>query len=134
MTDRLTSHVPPLAAASARLRRPPARGPAVHERSEQGLSVRSPQRGEPTRRTKSHDLPEADGGLPVYVTPRQVARALKVDERTVLRWAAQDASMPVSRFGGRLIRFEQTAFLRWLERKKPRRAAAISANLAQAGS
>jgi len=43
---------------------------------------------------------------------------LQVDDRTVLRWAQQDASMPVSRFG-RVVRFERTALLRWLERKKP---------------
>ena len=70
--------------------------------------------------------------LPVYVTPRQVADMLQVDERTVLRWAAQDASMPVSRFGGRVIRFERTALVRWLERKQSRRLASTSSNLAQA--
>jgi len=47
---------------------------------------------------------------------------LQVDERTVLRWAHQDATMPVSRFGGRVVRFERGALLRWLARKKPRGA------------
>ena len=58
--------------------------------------------------------------LPVYITPQQLAAMLQVDERTVLRWAQQDASMPASRFGPRVIRFERGALLRWLERKKPR--------------
>lgn len=59
--------------------------------------------------------------LPVYVTPQQVAGMLQVDERTVLRWAQQDVSMPVFRFG-RVVRFERGALLRWLDRKKPRGA------------
>jgi excisionase family DNA binding protein len=62
--------------------------------------------------------------LPVYVTPRQVADMLVVDERTVLRWAQTDATMPVARFGGRVIRFERAALLRWVARKQPRLAQA----------
>ena len=59
--------------------------------------------------------------MPVYLTPRQVADMLQVDERTVLRWAAQDASMPATRIG-RVIRFEREPLLRWLGRKRPRLA------------
>ena len=59
--------------------------------------------------------------LPSYLTPQQVANMLQVDERTVLRWAQQDASMPVTRIG-RVIRFEKAALDRWLARKRPRLA------------
>ena len=68
--------------------------------------------------------------LPLYLTPRQVADALQVDERTVLRWAQQDATMPVTRFG-RVIRFERAALLRWLERKKGRLARSSAQAAAQ---
>jgi excisionase family DNA binding protein len=59
--------------------------------------------------------------LPSYLTPQQVADMLQVDERTVLRWAQQDASMPATRIG-RVIRFETNALERWLARKRPRSA------------
>jgi excisionase family DNA binding protein len=57
-----------------------------------------------------------------YLTPSDVARILRVHPRTVLRLAQQDATMPVTRLGPRLIRFEKTAFYRWLARKRPRLA------------
>jgi excisionase family DNA binding protein len=44
---------------------------------------------------------------------------LQVDERTVLRWAQHDASMPATRLG-RVVRFEREPLLRWLARKHPR--------------
>ena len=69
--------------------------------------------------------------LPVYLTVQQVAEMLAVNQRSLLRWAAQDASMPASRFG-RVIRFERAALLRWLERKKPRNARQIAQGPAQA--
>lgn len=59
--------------------------------------------------------------LPVFLTPEQVAAMLQVDERTVLRWAQQDASIPVTRLG-RVIRFEREPLLRWLARKRHRSA------------
>jgi excisionase family DNA binding protein len=59
--------------------------------------------------------------LPTFLTPRQVADMLQVDERTVLRWARQDASMPTTRLG-RVVRFEREPLLRWLARKQPRSA------------
>jgi len=56
---------------------------------------------------------------PVYLTPQDVAGMLKVNQRTVLRWAAEDASMPTTRLG-RVIRFEEAALFRWLARKRGR--------------
>jgi len=46
---------------------------------------------------------------------------LKVNERTVLRWAAEDPSMPTIRIG-RVIRWEQDALFRWLAKKRPRKS------------
>jgi excisionase family DNA binding protein len=57
--------------------------------------------------------------LPMFLTARQVADMLQVDERTVLRWAQHDASMPATRLG-RVVRFEREPLLRWLSRKQPR--------------
>ena len=61
------------------------------------------------------------GPLPTFLTARQVADMLHVDERTVLRWAQHDASMPTTRLG-RVVRFEREPLLRWLARKQPRPA------------
>ena len=44
--------------------------------------------------------------VPVFLTAQQVADMLQVDERTVLRWAQHDASMPATRLG-RVVRFER---------------------------
>lgn len=66
---------------------------------------------------------------PAFLTSQDVASMLQVNERTVLRWAAEDASMPTTRIG-RVIRFEREPLLRWLARKRPRSAQAV----AQAGS
>jgi excisionase family DNA binding protein len=65
------------------------------------------------------DLWGASMTLPAFLTAQQVADMLQVDERTVLRWAAQDAAMPATRIG-RVIRFESESLLRWLDRKRPR--------------
>ena len=56
---------------------------------------------------------------PVYLTPENVADMLQVDQRTILRWAAEDTSMPTVRIG-RVIRWEQAALKRWLARKRGR--------------
>jgi len=56
---------------------------------------------------------------PVYLTALQVAELLQVDEKTVLRWSLQDASMPVLR-RGRVVRFPRERILAWLERLEPR--------------
>lgn len=58
---------------------------------------------------------------PVYLTALQVAELLQVDEKTVLRWSLQDASMPVLR-RGRVVRFPRERLLTWLERQEPRSA------------
>jgi excisionase family DNA binding protein len=58
---------------------------------------------------------------PVYFTALQVAELLQVDEKTVLRWSLQDASMPVLR-RGRVVRFPRERLLTWLERQEPRGA------------
>ena len=58
---------------------------------------------------------------PVYLTALQVAELLQVDEKTVLRWSLQDASMPVLR-RGRVVRFPRERLLAWLERQEPRAA------------
>lgn len=59
---------------------------------------------------------------PVYLTPAEVAEILKVHPRTVLRLAQQDPTMPATRIGTRLVRFEKAALERWLARKRPRLA------------
>ena len=53
-----------------------------------------------------------------YLTPAQVAELLQVSTKTVSRWSLEDASMPVTRLPGRVVRFERSALLRWLERRK----------------
>jgi excisionase family DNA binding protein len=58
---------------------------------------------------------------PAYLTAPQVADLLQVDEKTVLRWSLQDASMPVLR-RGRVVRFPRERLLTWLERQEPRSA------------
>jgi excisionase family DNA binding protein len=58
---------------------------------------------------------------PVYLTARQVADLLRVNEKTVQRWSLQDASMPVLR-RGRVVRFPRERLLVWLERQEPRAA------------
>jgi excisionase family DNA binding protein len=58
---------------------------------------------------------------PAYLTALQVADFLQVDEKTILRWSLQDASMPVLR-RGRVVRFPHERLLAWLERQEPRAA------------
>jgi excisionase family DNA binding protein len=62
-----------------------------------------------------------ESAQPVYLTPGQVAELLQVNQRAVLRWVAEDASLPATRIG-RVIRFERASLLRWLARKRPRSA------------
>ncbi len=64
--------------------------------------------------------PKATGEtVPVYLTPAEVAELLQVDEKTVLRWSLQDASMPVLR-RGRVVRFHRERLMLWLARQEPR--------------
>lgn len=65
--------------------------------------------------------------LPTFLTARDVADMLRVDERTVLRWAQRDASMPAVRLG-RVVRFDRELLLRWLARKQPRAARRATAS------
>src|SRR5215470_1756602 len=63
--------------------------------------------------------------LPEYLTPRQVAHLLGIDEKTVTRWSLSDTSMPVLR-RGRVVRFHRDRLMEWLQRQEPhgaRRAA-----------
>ena len=54
-----------------------------------------------------------------YLTAAQVAEIVQVDEKTILRWSLEDASMPVLR-RGRVVRFPRERLLAWLERQEPR--------------
>jgi excisionase family DNA binding protein len=49
----------------------------------------------------------------------QLAGMLQVDTATVYRWAATDATMPVTRVGG-TVRFRVDAIERWLSSKTQR--------------
>lgn len=71
--------------------------------------------------------------LPIFLTAREVADMLRVDERTVLRWAQHDASMPATRVG-RVVRFERDLLLRWLARKQPRAALKLAATATPRGT
>ena len=59
-----------------------------------------------------------------YLTPAEVGELLKVSPKTVSRWALHDATMPVVRLPGRLIRFEAQALERWLRAQKRRKQGA----------
>jgi excisionase family DNA binding protein len=59
---------------------------------------------------------------PFYLSASQVAELVQVDEKTVLRWSLEDASMPVLR-RGRVVRFPRERLLTWLERQEPRASA-----------
>jgi|RhiMethySRZTD1v2_1073278.scaffolds.fasta_scaffold17427_6 excisionase family DNA binding protein len=52
-----------------------------------------------------------------YLTAAEVGALLKLHPRTILRLAAEDATMPVTRFG-RIVRFERSALDRWLTRAR----------------
>jgi excisionase family DNA binding protein len=57
----------------------------------------------------------------LYLTARQVAAIVQVDEKTISRWSLEDPSMPVLR-RGRVVRFPRERLLAWLERQEPRAA------------
>jgi len=67
------------------------------------------------------DREQIKSAAPAYLNALQVADLLQVDEKTVLRWSLQDASMPVLR-RGRVVRFPRERLLAWLERQEPRSA------------
>lgn len=76
---------------------------------------------EPALETSEPAREQTETTEPVYLTAMQVAELLQVDEKTVLRWSLEDASMPVLR-RGRVIRFPRERLLAWLERQEPRSA------------
>jgi len=55
----------------------------------------------------------SDENKPDYMTAVEVARLLQVSAKSIYRWAAQDATMPVLRIGG-VVRFPRERLLRWL--------------------
>jgi excisionase family DNA binding protein len=70
---------------------------------------------EPTLEMSELAPEQASSLEPVYLTALQVAELHQVDEKTVLRWSLQDASMPVLR-RGRVVRFPRERLLAWLAR------------------
>jgi excisionase family DNA binding protein len=52
-----------------------------------------------------------------YLTASQVATLLQVDDKTIYRWAKQDASLPVLKIGG-VVRFPRERLLRWLRERE----------------
>lgn len=58
------------------------------------------------------DGPVSDTGAPMFLTAKQVAALLQVSEKSVLRWAGADPSMPALRIG-RTLRFDQERLLAW---------------------
>ena len=79
----------------------------------------SPSPGTSRYTSSQPDCPTVDA---VYLTAAQVAKIVQVDEKTVLRWSLEDASMPVLR-RGRVIRFHRERLLAWLQRQEPRASA-----------
>jgi excisionase family DNA binding protein len=51
-----------------------------------------------------------------YLTARDVAEMLQVDESSVYRWAASDPSMPATRIGG-VVRFDRVKLDAWLDQR-----------------
>ncbi len=74
-----------------------------------------------TLETRELAREQVETAEPAYLTALQVADLLQLDEKTVLRWSLQDASMPVLR-RGRVVRFPRERLLTWLERQEPRSA------------
>jgi len=58
--------------------------------------------------------PAASGdGTPLYFTPGEAAAIVRVCPKTLIRWAAKDASLPVLRIAG-VTRYPRERLLRWL--------------------
>jgi excisionase family DNA binding protein len=58
---------------------------------------------------------------PAYLTVEQVAELLAVSAKSVRRWAAADATMPVLRIAGS-VRFPRERLERWLRDREQGRA------------
>jgi excisionase family DNA binding protein len=72
---------------------------------------------------------QASGTPAEYLTAQDVATLLRVDDKTVLRWSLEDATMPVLK-RGRLVRFPKARLLAWL-RAKERPTARVAHAVAQ---
>jgi helix-turn-helix protein len=48
-----------------------------------------------------------------YLLPAQAAALLQVHEKTLSRWSARDATLPVLKLGG-TVRYPHARFLKWL--------------------
>jgi Helix-turn-helix domain len=67
----------------------------------------------------------APDGLPVYLTAAEVAKMLRVSEKSIYRWASDDPSMPILRIGGKkptkrgtlrgTVLFPKERLIRWLQ-------------------
>jgi predicted DNA-binding transcriptional regulator AlpA len=60
-------------------------------------------------------------GVPVYITPEQVAQLLQVSIKSVYRWAATDPTLPQLRLGvgkGCTLRFPAGRLERWLRSRE----------------
>jgi excisionase family DNA binding protein len=63
-------------------------------------------------------LPVSDPAAePVYLIAAQVGQWLQVSEKSIYRWAQDDASMPVLRIGG-TVRFPRERLERWLRERE----------------
>jgi len=60
--------------------------------------------------------PTAEPGDPLFLTARQVASLLQVSEKSVLRWATADPTMPALRIE-RTLRFDRERLLSWFRTK-----------------
>ena len=67
-----------------------------------------------------------------FLSPKQIADMLGVSKATVSRWAAQDATFPVTKLPGRLVRIEEQALHRWLRRKSGRNVLQVADSLTPA--
>jgi excisionase family DNA binding protein len=64
-----------------------------------------------------------DAPSAAYISAEEVAELLSVSVKSVRRWAAADATMPVLRIGG-TVRFPRERLERWLRDREQGRAGA----------
>jgi excisionase family DNA binding protein len=60
----------------------------------------------------SDQFESGSASWPAYLTVDQVAEMLRVNRRTIIRWAAGAPTMPVLRMR-RVVRFPRERLLRW---------------------
>ena len=66
----------------------------------------------PTIQTEHHP-----DGVPLYMTPNEVAALLQLSPKTIYRLAALDPSMPMLKLGG-TVRFPRERLLHWLQARE----------------